>query len=525
MKSEFQQTASSAGLIGLTAFAGAVVGFFLQLLVAFYFGASSQTDAYFMAISTSEMLTKLLLGGSITAVFLPLFVERLTRTNKESAWHLALNVLHLTAAAFVVVTALLGIFAGPFVNFIAPGFDSATTTLTIKLLRVLLPAFVFLFLVELTTSMLHSLKQFAIPALLRIIAPLTSIVVIMMFVQTFGIYALAAGTVIGSILQLSFLLWGLRRQGLTYRLVFQPRDPAIKRIIVLVHPFILSVLVTQGAGITYRILVSDLPTGSLAALKFAEKITQLLTIIFLTSVTMVIYPVLSAKAARHDYAGMRHTIASSLRLIALVTVPVVISVALLRESLVALIYQHGSFTAGDAALTSIALFYLVLGLTFNGIGSVLGHTTLALQETRAAVAVSIASQAIAIALFVLLVPPLAHAGLALASSLVPIAITLLYYLYLTRIIPHLAQIFWHRTFLKIIVLGTALTGTMLILRPLTRGLTTIPLASLIIQLVLPSLAGAMVFFGGAYLWRIPEMQDLTGIVRQRLRKIKLGATS
>src|SRR5688572_24999113 len=110
MKTESQQTVSSAGVIGLTAFGGALVGFVLQLLVAFYFGAGSETDAYFMAISTSEMLSKLLLGGSITAVFVPVFIERLTQGDKKSAWSLALNVLHLTSALFIAATVLLGLF-------------------------------------------------------------------------------------------------------------------------------------------------------------------------------------------------------------------------------------------------------------------------------------------------------------------------------------------------------------------------------------------------------------------------------
>ncbi|MFH1353912.1 MAG: murein biosynthesis integral membrane protein MurJ [bacterium] len=516
MKSEFQQTAASASLIGITAFGGALIGFILQLLVAYYFGASAQTDAYFMALSSSELLSKLLLGGSITAVFLPMFVQRLTRGQKQQAWHLALNLFHLTAAAFIILIFLLGIFAEPFIHFIAPGFDATTSALTIKLLRVLLPAFLFLYLVELTTAMLHALKQFAIPALLRLIAPATSIIVILLLVKTIGIFALALGTVISSVLQLSFLLWGLRRQGLSYRLVFKPLDPAIKRLLILVYPFIMSVLVTGGAGIVYRVLVSELTPGSLAALKFAEKITQLLTIIFLTSVTMVIYPTLSAKAARRDFVGVRRTIAGAIRLITFTTIPIIVGVIILRQPLISFLYQRGSFSAEDAAMTSLALLFLSLGLPVNGVGSVLGHATLALQETRASVAVSIASQAVAIALFVLLVPPLAHAGLALASSLVPLSIALLYFLYLTRFIPNLKIIFWHSTYLKIAALALALAAVVTIALPPSRNLTSIHQLSLFLQLLVPTLAGAAVYFTGAYLWKIPEMHELTGILRRKI---------
>ena len=517
-RSEFQQTTRSAGLIGLMASGGAFVGFFLQLIVAYHFGASNNTDAYFMALSTSELLSKVLLGGSITAVFIPLFIERLTRGKKTEAWNTALNLLHLTSLLFIVLIILLATFAEFFIGFIAPGFDAETAALTVKLLRLLLPAFLFLFIVELSTSMLHALKQFAIPATLRIVAPLTSIIIILLFVKSIGIYSLALGTVLGSIIQLTVIFYGLYKQGFRYSFILKPLDPAIKRLFHLVYPFFLSVFVTQSAGIVYRILVSDLPSGSLASLKFAEKISQMITIIFLSSITMVIYPTLSEKAARRDYVGMRNTIASAIRLITLLTIPIIVGVAMLRIPLISLIYQRGSFTAHDAAMTSIALLFIIIGLTTNGISSVLGHTTLALQQTRAAVAVAISSHAIAIALFVLLVPVMAHAGLALASSLVPLSITLLYFLYLTRFIPNLIQIFIHQTYIKIFFLALALASTLYLTIPFTQTIEATHTISLLIQLIIPTLLGSLVFFGGALLWRIPEMHDLTSIAKSKLVK-------
>lgn len=501
---EFQQTASQASFIGLTAFGGAILGFFLQLLVAYYFGASATTDAFFMAQSTSELLSKLLLGGSVTAVFIPLFVERITRSVRQEAWDLALNLLHLTSAVFLVAIVFLALFARPFVHFIAPGFSPAATVLTINLLRVLLPSFLFLFLVELTTSMLQALKHFALPALLRLVSPLVSMIAIAVLVKSIGIYALAAGVVAGSVIQLMLLFWGLRRQGLHYRWIFQPFDPAIKKLFYLVYPFTLSVLVTQAAGIVYRVVVSDLPTGSLAALKFAEKITQLLAIIFLNSVTVVIFPILSEKASRRDYGGMRQTIATSLRLIVFMSIPIIIGVALLRTPLIAFLYQHGSFSPADAAMTSVALLFLVIGLTTNGVSSVLGHATLALQHTRLAVAVTIASQAVAVGLFILLTPSLAHAGLALASSLVPLSIALLHFLHLRRTIPRLGSIFWHPTYLKTIVLSTLMGFIVLFFQT---------------KLFLPILIGAMVYLTGAYVLKVPEMHQLTAILTSKLKKI------
>ncbi len=515
---EFRQTAGNAGMIGLTAFLGAIVGFLLQLLVAYYFGAGNQTDAYFMAQSTSELLLKILMGGSITAVFIPLFVERLTQGNRQSAWQTALNIFHLTGALYLAAGILIAVFAEPFIRFVAPGFDEGTFHLTVTLLRVLLPSFLFLFLVELATSMLHALKIFSLPALLRVVAPLISIVAILLFVNRLGIFALAAGSLAGSIIQFTILVYGLHKQGLSYRFVFQPADATIKKLIWLVYPFVFSILMTQAAGIIYRILVSDLSAGSLASLKFAEKITQLITIMFLNSVTMVIYPLLSAKASRRDLAGVQHTMASAIRLIFFTTLPIVIAVALLREPFISLVYQRGSFTPEDARLTSIALLWLVIGLITNGISSVFGHTVLAIQHTRAAVAITIASQAIAAFLFLLLVPVMAHAGLALASSLVPLAITLLYFLHLSKYIPGLMRVFWHRTYAQTLFLGLVLAAVIILLRPIAQALPVPSKLSALLQVLIPAVIGSAVYFGASFIWGIREMHEVVGMLKEKFLK-------
>lgn len=519
LDSEFEHLSTNAGIIGAAAIGGAAFGFVLQLLVAYYFGAGHLTDAFFMAQSTSELLSKLLMGGSIAAVFLPMFVERLSRGHRDTAWELALNIFHLTAGVFIAAIVLLAIFTEPFVRLVAPGFDAATADLTVRILRLLLPSFLLLFLVELSTSMLQSLRRFALPASLRLVAPFISIVSILLLAKIIGIYALAVGILFGSAVQFLILGWGLHRQGLTYRFILRPADPAIRRLVYLVYPFVFSVLVTQGAGIVYRILVSSMPDGSLAALKFAEKITQLLTVIFLTSVITVVYPLLSEKAGRKDYTGMRATIGSAIRLVVFVSLPIILGVIILREPLITLAFQRGAFDAQDAAQTSLALLFLVIGLTTNGISSILGHATLALQQTRAAVAVAIASQAVAVALFILLTPRMAHAGLALASSLVPLSIAALHFLYLTRVIPDLPRIFIHSTYVKTVVLATALalatslTYTSIKTLPAPSGL------SLVLQLIVPTFAGAAVYFFGAHLWGIGEMRQLFSIAKQRINRL------
>lgn len=506
-----------ASFIGAAALGGAVIGFFLQLLIAYYFGAGATTDAFFMASSLSELLTKLLMGGSVAAVFLPMFIQHLAAGQRATAWQLALNIIHITTGLFGILLIAVGLLARPIVSFVAPGFDAATQALTVQILYVLLPSFLIFFVVDLLTTILHAVQQFTIPALLRLLAPAVSIAALLLL-HSLGIYALAIGVVMGSVCQLIFIMVGLNRQNFHYRWQLQPNHPEMRRLLFLVYPFIFSMLTTQLAGIVYRILVSELSPGSLSAIKYAEKITQLLTVIFISSVTTVLYPRLAHAVGKRDYEGMVQTLAAAMRLLLLLTLPLWIGASVLRDSIIRFIYERGSFSPEAVSLTSQALLFLSISLWTNAVSSLLGHTVLALQRTRAAVAVTVASQAVAICLFVILVPRLQHAGLALASSLVPLVSAALYFIYIMPILPQSYRLFWQGSLLKIVLLGLGLfvllwAWVQFILPPVA---TVLPV---LLQLLLPTLVGGSGFFIAAYFWGIDEVRDLALLMRRRVEKL------
>lgn len=512
--------AGQAGVIGLAAMGGAIVGFILQLAVAYYFGAGSATDAFFMASSSSELLTKVLMGGSITAVFLPMFVRYLAQGKREAAWLLAMNIIHVFTALFALLLLGAGFFAEPLIAFIAPGFDDATQLLTTRLLRILLPSFLCLFLVDIIVAILHSLQHFTIPALLRLLAPAVSVVVVLVLQHSLGIYSLAIGALLGSLLQLALVWVGLYQHGFRYRPVVALRHPDLRRLVHLLYPFMFSMMVTQGAGITYRILVSELSSGSLSALKYAEKITQLLTIVFISSITTVVYPRLAMYMGQKNYQAVTDTLSYAVRLTLLLCVPLTIGAMMLATPLIRLVYEHGSFTAQAVALTSSAFFFLSLNLTTNAISSVLGHAVLAMQRTRAAVAVTIASQAVAISLFVILVPRLAHAGLALGSSLVPLSSAALYFIHIRPLLPNAGRIIWQLPLLKIGALGAGLVAVLWFWQRVVLIMPAFAHSPLVV-VVSSTIIGTAAFFGGAWAWRMPEMDDVLRLASARFKRNRL----
>lgn len=506
--------------LGAASLLSAAAGFLLQLLIARYFGASAATDAFFMAQSTSELLSKILLGGSLASVLLPMLVERLTHQKTKEAGELFWNTFWTASLLFVLLLIPLALFTKHFVGWIAPGFSPETAALTTRLLRLMLPAFLFAFLTQVTVAALHARREFTLPAFLRLTVPVISMVLLLAAVRYWKIYTLAIGMLIGSGIQLTFLLWKAWRDGLPLA-PWRPLDPALKRLLILLSPFILSVLATQGAGIIWRILVSGLPAGSLAALKFAEKIFQLLNIIFITTATTIAFPAFSTHLARVDFSRFMQSLRQVVRFLLFITLPVSAAVMIVRSDLIYLLYQRGAFDQGATKATSAALLFFMLGLAPNGISALLGHAVLAQKATKVAVGVTIFSQAVAIFLFWLLIKPLGHAGLALAASLVPLSIIAGYATFLAKRIPPFRKIWRDPFYLQVGVLVLIAAVVMQVVLRIFPSAPLPPLLASLCRLALTVGSGAGLYLFLASLWRLPEAYLTWQLLSNAVKWLKL----
>ena len=513
------RAARAGSAIGLATIGALIIGFALQLTIAYRFGAGGATDAFFMAQGTSELLTKILLGGSLTSVFLPMFVEHLTQGRPERAWKLANHLFHLAGMGFLLVLGLLALFTHEVVSVIAPGFPPDIRTTTVLLLRIMLPGFFFLLLTDLAIAILHSFRVFGIPALARLVTPLLSLLLVLTAGARYGIVVLAVGTLLGATIQILLMVRALVRSGFVYEPALSLRDPDVRQVMRLVAPFALSVLAAQGAGVVYRILVSHFPEGSLSALKFGEKIVQVSNTLFLGSITTVAFPAFSRAVAKHVWEETRTTMRQALRLMLFFGTPLTVGIILLREPLVRLLYERGSFTAEDTSATASVLALFLVGFVANGVGSLLGHLALALKATRISVAVTIIAQAVSVILFLLLAPRMGIRGLALASAITPYILAALYVLFLTRHLTNLWTVFRDLHLVRFAVAGLALAvgvGSGQRLGGLMSGGTPPDVLILLVSTVL----GALAYGAAVWMLRIPEIRVVREIVYYALHTIR-----
>lgn len=511
------RAAKSGGAIGMAQFATYILAFAVSVAVAAQFGASKATDAYFMAASTAELLAKILLGGALTSVLLPVFVEALTKGDPDRAWRLFQALFSLALLAFVLFGGTLQLVAEPLIGFLAPGFADDTRALTVLLIRFLLPAYLFSFLADLATVPLHAHRRFGLPATCRLIVPVLTLFFIFALIQRLGILTIALGTLAGTVLHVGILLFALRRSGQRFRFQIGIANPDVRRVLALTLPFAVSIFAVYGAGAVYRILVSLEPQGALASLKFGEKIFQIANVLFMGTIIQVAFPAF-VRAASTSLEEAQRRLQTAIRLATFVGIPLTIGLVLLRFPLVRVLYERGAFTAEDTAATAALVPFFVIGLLGNGWSSLLGHFVLAFQETRTAVAVSVALQAVAAALFVLLVPALGVTGIAFVSGIGPFVLTALYLWTFRHRTPRLGILFFNPEMFRLAVAGGVCAMTVALTRILAQS---VPLAGGrdMSTLIAAGVLGGTAYLLTAWLLRVPETGTVLRLLRHELTRV------
>lgn len=409
--------------------ASRLLGLVREMVIANLFGASGLVSAFRVAQIIPTMLYDLLVGGMVSSALVPVFSEQAERDRAE-LWRLASLVLSLTVV-FLSAAVLVIELAAPWVAFLlAGGFSDELLEITVRLLRITTPAVLFLSLSGVVTGLLYALKRFALPAFTSAVfnAALVAAALVGTLVLNMGIEVLALGLLMGALLQLLLQLPGLKDA--RFRFVFDLRHPALRRVGRLFLPVALGLVVSQVAIALDRNFASRTGPQSIAWMQYATTVIQFPLGLISAAISLAILPTLSRLAALAQGSDSQHTpddpalaefmdtLATGLRLVLVLIIPATAALFVLAQPVIALIFQHGDFTAFDTGQTVVALRLYLIGLTFAAIDQPLIFAFYARQNTLTPALVGLLGVGfyLAAALLPGLVRPVQMADLVLANS-------------------------------------------------------------------------------------------------------------
>ncbi len=390
-----------------------IMGFVREQLIAWFFGATGPTDAYMVALAIPTVLVGLI-SNPISTTFVPVFTSYLNSGDRKNASRVASSVITLSVGTFFIIGVVSIPFAPALVRIYAPGFSSELFGSAVALTRLFFPAFALPLLAALLKAILNSHKEFTIPGVGPFVQNLTIVALVALLAPKMGLFALAIATIAGYLAHVLVQVPAVRKTGLELRFSTEVNE-GMRKVLSLSLPLVLGGLATQMCLMVDKNLASRLPSGSISALGFADRLRSLPMDLFIAAVVTVIYPSLSEMWARRDKSGMGDTLLTGIRYAMFLCIPSAIGLIVLSQPLVRLAFERGAFTSQATLLTASAVSVYSVGIVSMALSRLIGVAFYSTQDTWRPVLLALATSGLNILLNFAFVQPLGHIGLALAN--------------------------------------------------------------------------------------------------------------
>lgn len=439
-------TKSTMALV-IFALVGKFMGFGRQMLIANYFGAGVETDAFTTALKATSLLSGIV-SNAIANTFIPMLGKVKNEEGKDQVNRHTNNIMYISVA-IAAIMAGLGILLAPYiVQVVADGFDDVTYNLAVELTKIGMPVIMFSAIVGVMTGYLQSEGKFAATGAIPIPLNLVYITYLIFLSSSFGIQGMAVASVLGILAQAIFLFPHTRKVGMRYFPVFDLRDKYVTHALILSLPVLLSVAINDVNIMVNNRLASGLETGTVTWLDQANKLNIMILGVFVSAVTAVVFPILSKHFSAGDMKSGRKSVAASVRLIMLITIPAMVGLIVLAQPIVEIAFMRGAFTQYDADMTTMALQFYAPALCAMSLNTLLNRVYYSLQDTRTPLVIGALSVALNIILNLIFIRFLGHRGLALGLSLATNIAVFTSFVFLRRELKHFYGFSYLRAFIK-----------------------------------------------------------------------------
>lgn len=436
-----------------------VLGFVRDMVLAYFFGASAVTDAYYVAQTIPEFLFSLVIQA-ISVGFIPIFLEILEKDGKEKAWAFVDNLSTIGIALVTVLVVVVYAFTDVLVGIFASGFDAETAAMAGMFIRISVWGVFFRLISAIDTAFLNANERFVVPSLTGV--PLDIVTIASVALASFlnQPLLLAVGIAASYFFQMALQEPFVRKLKPRRKWGLSLRDPHVKKMVALVVPVALGVGANQINVLVDRTLASGF-TGGISALNYANKVDNILENVVIMSLATVLFPSFSKYAARGELKALSGSLSKAVAATVLLMLPCSIAAFYYSEEVIRLLFGRGMFDEAAVSLTTQAMQAYSVGLLFLSVNAVLIRALYSLKKVAVVSACSCASMVFNAALSFALVGEFGIPGVAFATSVANAIQTVLLMAMLAREIGREWLTDGIRQHVCIIVASLVFTGLML----------------------------------------------------------------
>lgn len=364
------------------------------------------------------MLFDLVIGGVVTASFVPVFNELLVREGKTSAFEYANRYINLLFVLTAGLSLLGCIFSSPLVSFLAPDLAEETHALAVLLNRIMFPMMIFMALAYSLVGLLQSLGEFNLPAMISLASNGIMVLYLVFLNDRFGIVGLAVAMLYGWAVQALMQMPRAHQMGYRWRPTSLALTPHIRRSLKMAVPILVSTWMQPVCNLVNTRFASGIEDGrAITAIGYANRLYVIIVGVFSFVATNLLFPYLSRATAAGENDEAERLTGLSLKLLGLIILPIAFGAAVLAEPVIGIIFERGAFTADDTALTADALRCFAIGMPFMAFNEVYTKLLFSRQQPKPAMVTSIIAMAANFALVSIFTSHFGVSGIAAASAL------------------------------------------------------------------------------------------------------------
>lgn len=411
-------------VVSLATFASRILGFARDMVIAGLFGTGAGADVFFVAFRIPNFLRRLVGEGAFSQAFVPVLAEQISQGNQTDEQELINHVFGALLTVVCLITLIAVIAAPILILFVAPGYSFPTSgeehkyDLLVTMLRITFPYLAFISITAFFSSILNCHHRYGWPALTPVLLNLSLISAALFLSPRLQepVIALAWGVFIGGALQLAWQLPLLRKIARVPKFKLDWKHPGVVRIFKLLLPATFGVSVSQINLLFDTILASFLTTGSVSWLYYSDRLMEFPLGVFAIALGTVLLPHLSKLHAQDNPEHYRETLDWGLRWVCLIGLPASTALFVLAGPLLTTLFQYGEFSAHDVTQASLSLKAYATALLGAMLIKILAPGFYARQDVKTPVRIAVIALLSNMVLNILLIMPLAHTGLALATS-------------------------------------------------------------------------------------------------------------
>lgn len=418
-----QRVAKSTLIIITFGLVSRLLSFIKEILIASKIGCCFETDAYFIAFIAATLLMEII-GEGISTSMVPVLLKIEAREGKEKKVDYINNLLHLVIL-FSIVLITLGWFLSPaIIRIFAKGFKRDEFDLAVELTKIGLPVILFIGIRAVFVGFLQSNHGFKAGAKSWIYYNIVYIIFLIYF-NKYGTHGLMIAGVLAVASQLLSVIPASKNMGYKYERKLDFKDKYLREAFIMVMPIIIALAINRVNVVVDKTIASTLATGSISELNYADDIIQLILGIFITAIVTVVFPILSEEYHKGNVESLKNIMNYGINLILVITVPAMVVLITLSEPLVKLLFERGEFGPRATYMTSQALIYYALGLGSMALVLILIKVYYAIHDTITPMKYGIIAVVTNLVLDIILSKYMGHKGLALATSISTIIVTVL----------------------------------------------------------------------------------------------------